>query len=93
MTVLWEERARRWRARLAATADLPPVNQAWKGGPCEMTLPAKPRSNGRVLLVRCRCLGRYAEPLGEAGSLPEARALWDEHCASRTARDSHAVAS
>jgi hypothetical protein len=61
--------------------------------PCLMTMPAKPGSNGRLLLVRCQCLGRYGKPLGEAASLREARELWDAHCAARTERDSPAVAS
>jgi hypothetical protein len=57
--------------------------------PCEVVLTCKPGSNGKILLVRCRCQAqtqdtpreRYFnyDTLGEASSLAAAIALWKEH--------------
>jgi hypothetical protein len=66
--------------------------------PCELVLTNKPNHNGKVLIVRCRCMAgtistspsrRFFnyDPLGEATSLKEAGQLWREHHAARVAAE------
>ncbi len=58
--------------------------------PCQVVLTGKPGSNGKILLVRCRCQAQTRDVprerffgydvLGEAGSLSGALAVWRAHC-------------
>jgi hypothetical protein len=62
--------------------------------PCELVLSGKHGSNGRVLLVRCRCQAQCRnapranfwgyDPLGEAAGLGAAVKMWREHRAGMT---------
>jgi len=57
--------------------------------PCEMVLTMKQGSNGKIFLVRCRCMAqtrtkpgkRYYnyDPLSEVASLQEAVSVWKRH--------------
>jgi hypothetical protein len=86
-----EESPRAWvRAHLAGYLRLTSTVMVY---PCEMRLTIKKGSNGKTLNVRCRCMaGTHADPsrrfcnydpIGEAGSLDEAKALWRAHADSR----------
>lgn len=58
--------------------------------PCQVVLTCKHGSNGKILLVRCRCQAQTRDVprerfygydvLGEAGSLSGALAVWQAHC-------------
>ena len=58
--------------------------------PCQVVLTGKHGTNGRILLVRCRCQAQTRDVprerfygydvLGEADSLAAALAVWRAHC-------------
>lgn len=88
MAVVLDEQIRRTAQRQAGrrrSVQDKPVYQA----PCELVVSAKKGSNGKVLVVRCRCMAGTESPparrfyqydaLGEASSLTQARELWDAH--------------
>lgn len=55
--------------------------------PCELVLTMNRGSNGRLIVVRCRCMALYGasrrnynyDHLGIVSNLAEVRALWAEH--------------
>jgi len=74
----------RWAHQYGTLTPRPPVVL-----PCQIVITAEPGSNGKRLVVRCRCMAGtvsppavrfYAyDPVGIAGSLDEAKRIWTEH--------------
>jgi hypothetical protein len=82
---------RAWEHRRSEPGDLHPMPV----NPCEMVLSLTPRSNGRRLRVRCRCMAEYKASrrhyaydwLADVSGLEAARAVWDAHVIGRKRRD------
>jgi hypothetical protein len=93
--MIYSQRASRivqeFRARFTPTIDRPSAraqNNLQLVPEHELIITAKANSNGRILVVRCKCMAEYRDvsrryynydPLGEAHSLDEVKSLYDAH--------------